>query len=157
MAPMRRNPEKLDLLALIVCDAVYEDAATRKKVIAGTFSNISTAALPCLHPSMTVFTTLTNGNGQYAFEIEVEHEESGESVAKVAGPLTIATPLQIVDFHCHLQNVRFQHAGRHWISVRADGELIAQRPFFVTLVERRQAPPPPSQALPAPKPDAPAE
>jgi len=52
-------------LALVVCDTIIEDKLTGKKTLVGLFDRLQTSRLPCVHPAMTVFVSLTGGRGEY--------------------------------------------------------------------------------------------
>lgn len=128
---MSRNPEKLTCVSIIVCDDVYRDERTKRLIIVGTFSRITTAALPCRHQRMVVLFTLTNGRGRYELSLGIEHEQTGQVIVEVNGPLQQENPLAINEINVTLDNLVFPHEGKYWVVVKADKEIIGQRPFIV--------------------------
>jgi hypothetical protein len=94
---MQPNPEKRSCLSIIVCDDVYRDETTKKLVIVGAFNQIFATEFPCTHRKMVVLFTLTNGRGRYDFSLAIEHEETGEHVVDISGPMQVDNPLRIAD------------------------------------------------------------
>ncbi len=132
---MEPNPEKLSCISIIICDEVYRDEVTKKLVIVGTFNRIATQGLPCQHPAMTVLFTLTNGRGKYDLSLSIEHEKTGATIAELRGPVEVTDPLMMSDVSVKLGNVTFPEAGKYWVTLKADEEIIQQRPFAIKLLE----------------------
>lgn len=132
---MKPNPEKLTCISIIVCDEVYRDEATKKLVIIGTFNEIIAPAVPCQHPRMTVLFTLTNARGEYDLSLTIEHEKSGHQVIGFSGPMKVDEPLRISDINIELRDLVFPEVGKYWVIVKADGEIIQERPLGVRVRE----------------------
>jgi hypothetical protein len=130
---LKPNPEKLCCISIVICDEVYRDETSKKLILVGTFSAITASAVPCTHGRMSVLFTLTNGKGEYALSLSVEHEQSGQEVFSVAGPLKMDDPLAIVDMNLQIEKLVFPKAGKYWIVLKADGEVLQQRPIWVTV------------------------
>ncbi|MCG3132641.1 MAG: hypothetical protein FLDDKLPJ_03504 [Phycisphaerae bacterium] len=133
---MGANPEKLDCISIIICDDIYRDETTKRLVIVGTFNRINARSLPCRHPRMTVLFTITNGNGSYDLRVAIEHD-NGEQLLELGGPLRVENPLAISDINLLLENVMFTRDGKHWVVVRADGQILTQRPFWVSVANAK--------------------
>ena len=86
---------------------------------------------------MTILFTLTNGKGTYDLSLAIEGEETGATIAEMRGPLEIGSPLAISDINVRLNNVRFSEAGKYWVVVKADGEILQQRPFIVRMIDSK--------------------
>ena len=126
---MARNPEELSCISIIVCDDIYRDEVSKKLIIVGTFNRITTPRFPCQHERMSVLLTLTNGRGKYDLSVAIEHEGTGEPVAEIRGPLTVQNPLGILDINMQLNKLQFPTAGKYWVTVKADEQIIGQRPI----------------------------
>src|SRR5689334_3982513 len=74
-------------LALVVCDQIIEDKATNKKSLIGIFNNIMSPTFPCRHPSVSVFVSMTEGQGTYQVRLRIINEETGAAVTEVQGQL----------------------------------------------------------------------
>lgn len=135
---MERNPEKLTCVSMVICDDIYRDELTKKLIIVGAFNNILAGKLPCKHQRMHVLFTLTNGQGNYDVSLSIEHEATGHKIVEIRGPMKIENPLSIQDNNVALQNVIFQEEGKYWVVLRADEEIIQQRPFTVSRPPKRK-------------------
>lgn len=134
MPHMESKHEPPNCIALILCDQIYRDAATKKMVIIGTFNRILTTKLPAVHPIMTVLFTLTNARGKFNIYLEIEHESSGAHVLRGGGPMEISDPLAIADILLEFRNIKLDAEGKYWVKVvLEDGEILCQRPFWVEL------------------------
>jgi len=132
-------------LALIVCDTILEDRLTGKKTLVGLFDRVQTAKLPCVHPEMCVFVSLTGGRGEYPCEIVCRHVD-GETIAFSAkGKVVMRDPYQVVDLVFRLKGARFPKEDKYWLHFLVEGIPIMMRQMLV----QRQAP---KSAPEAPKP-----
>ncbi|MCG3180565.1 MAG: hypothetical protein BIFFINMI_02927 [Phycisphaerae bacterium] len=128
--------EKPTCLSFIVCDAIYRDENTKKLIVVGVFNNITTHGLPAIHSKMCILFTLTDGRGKVDLSLSIEHEKTGAQIVEMRGPLQMDSPLMIRDFHVEFGNLQFPAEGKYWIILKADGEIVNQRPFRVSLVGR---------------------
>lgn len=133
---MSKNSPKPECLSILVCDDIFRDQATNKTVIVGTFNHILAQRIPCVHQKMVVLFTLTDAQGDMDLSLSIEHESTGNRILQVGGPLKIQEPLAIHDFDVILQGVQFPEAGKYWIVLEADGEILKQRPIYVKLLEQ---------------------
>ncbi len=128
---MTRAQDRLTCVSLVVCDDVIRDQRTGKMTLINTFDRISAPVFPCHHPKFAVFFTLTNGNGTYDLSVRVEHEESGADILEITGPLEVRDPLGIGQFHVEVAGMEFPEAGKYWVTLRSDGEILAQMPIVL--------------------------
>jgi len=128
---MAKNPEKLSCVSIIICDDIYRDEVSKKLVIVGTFNRVTAPSFPCKHGRMSVLLTLTNGRGEYDLSLAIENARTGELVAEVKGPLAVQDPLAISDINLQLHNLVFPTADKYWVMLKADEEIIGQRPFVL--------------------------
>ena len=56
---------------------------------------------------------------------------NGEDVMTARDRYTVRDPLSIGDVQIVLRGIPFPVAGKYWIELRCNGELIGQRPFYV--------------------------
>lgn len=136
---MAENPERLTCISILICDEIYRDESSKKLVIIGTFNRLFAPKFPCRHPQMTVLFSVTNGKGTYDLHLIIEHEKSGAQIAQLGGPFAIDDPLAISDINLKLHNLEFSSEGKYWVTIKADGEILQQRPFFVQATSRPEA------------------
>jgi hypothetical protein len=123
-------------LSLLICDTVIEDKLTGKKSLVGLFDRVHAQRLPCVHPAMAVFVSVTGGRGEYPCEIVCKHQD-GETLAFDAkGKVNLRDPRQVVDLVFRLSGVRFPKDGLYWLTFQMDEIPIMMRPLQV---KRREA------------------
>lgn len=118
-------------LSLVVCDQIIEDKLTGKKTLVGLFSRISAAKLPCIHPTMSVFVSMTGGQGEYPCEVLCRHADGEPVVFSAKGKVTLRDPQQVVDLAFRLNGVRFPRAGMYWVNFLIDEVPLMMRPLFL--------------------------
>ncbi|MFH0982462.1 MAG: hypothetical protein V2A79_13130 [Planctomycetota bacterium] len=128
---MTKSSEQLSCLSIILCDDVFEDKRTSKRILVGTFDRILAGAFPCAHGSMVVWLELTSGRGQYDLSVSIVHAETDLKTLEVNGRVVFEDPLQVVGIAIGFANVVFKEPGKYWIDVYANQTLIAQRAFLV--------------------------
>ncbi len=126
-------------ISLLICDDVYRDAHTGKHVIVGTFNQIWCPTLPRLHSRLWVVFSITDTRDTIDLSLSIEHEESGQRLVNVQGPYHANDPLTIHDVNVELNGVEFQQPGKHWVILRSNEAIIAQRPFWVNVLEQIDA------------------
>ncbi|GMV98068.1 MAG: hypothetical protein AMXMBFR83_24210 [Phycisphaerae bacterium] len=120
-----------ECLSIMICDEIIRDERTGKVTLVGVFSSVFVPEVPCQHPRMWAFFSLTNGKGDYDLSLRVEHERAGATVMEIRGPLKLTDPLEIADFYVELRGLPLPEAGKYWIFLTVNGEIIKQRPFLV--------------------------
>ena len=81
------------VLAMVICDAIYQDPATRKCTILGTFSTINARKFPVVHRQLGVHIALTDGHGKSRIRLMLVGQDetqpplfSGEGTIEFADP-----------------------------------------------------------------------
>ena len=124
-------------LALLVCDNIIEDKHSGKKSLVGLFDRVQVASVPCTHPSMSVFVSLTGGRGEYPCEVVCRHTDNRTIAFSATGKVVLRDPRQVVDLIFRLNGVRFTKPDTYWLHFLADGIPIMMRPMFVQKAETR--------------------
>lgn len=135
-------------LSLIVCDTVIEDKHTSKKSLIGLFDRIQAQRLPCTHPAMSVFVSVTGGRGEYPCEILCRHQDGQTMAFSAKGQVVLRDPRQVVDMVFRLSGVRFPAEGLYWLTFQMDDVPIMLRPLQVQVVvpgKGKGAPEPPAE------------
>lgn len=118
-------------LALVVCDTIIEDKLTGKKTLVGLFDRVQTSRLPCVHPTMTIFVSLTGGRGEYPCEVVCRHTDSETVAFSAKGKVNLRDPRQVVDLVFRLKGVRFPKSDMYWLHFLVDGVPIMMRPLVI--------------------------
>ncbi|MCL4195941.1 MAG: hypothetical protein KJZ69_00490 [Phycisphaerales bacterium] len=128
---MTETLERPSCLSIIISDAVYRDEITKKLIIVGTFNTIHAQRFPHRHDHMSVLFSLTSGRRTYDVALGIENGSTGAVITEIHGPMRLDNPLHITDVNVELRNLEFPEPGKHWVTLKVDGEIICQRPFIV--------------------------
>ena len=124
-------------LSLQICDSVIEDKHTGKKSLIGLFDRIHARVLPCVHPAMAVFVSITGGRGEYPCEIVCRHQDGTTLAFEAKGKVALADPRQVVDLVFRMNGVRFPLEGLYWVTFQMDDIPIMMRPLQVRTPEAK--------------------
>jgi hypothetical protein len=124
-------------LALVVCDMHIQDKHTNKKTLVGLFDRLFATSLPCVHPSLSVFVSLTSARGQYVCEVVCKHQETGDSAFAVKGQVRFNDPLQVVEIVFNVQGVRFNHEGTYSLQCLLDDYPVMMRRIIIVRKEAK--------------------
>jgi len=138
------------VLAMMVCDAIYQDPATKKCTLLGTFSTISARRFPVVHRELAVHVALTDGRGNVRIKLAlVGEDESQPPLFSGEGVIHFADPRVVAELNFQLANITFPAPGAYRFQVHANDELLMERRLQV-LPERApgtpEPPPPPPSA-----------
>jgi hypothetical protein len=128
-------------LSLLICDLVIQDKQTNKRTLVGLFDRLFTTKLPCMHPSLTLFVSLTSGHGQYKCEIVCRHQKSNEIAFKVKGTVGFQNPLQVVELVFNVQGITFRNEGEYWVEFKVDEVPVMMRRIFIVLKQTKSSQP----------------
>lgn len=123
--------------AFLVCDSVIKDADTGKVSLIGLFNAINVSQFPAVHPSLALFASLTDAEGEYDVRVDLVHVASNTLTARFPPPdkppMRIASDerLNYTDLIVRLQGLRFDEPGEYEFRLFVDGKLIALRRFWV--------------------------
>ncbi len=143
-------PEKLTCLSILICDDIYRDERTKKLVIVGTFSTINVRQFPSRHHKMRILFTLTNGHGTYDLKLSIRRARDEKALVEISGQAKLMNPLQIADIDIEINDLVIPEPGKYWVSLDADGEPLASRPFIVEEVPMQPPGSPPDIQTPPP-------
>ncbi len=118
-------------LALLVCDTIIQDKQTNKRTLVGLFDRLFTAKLPCVHPNLSIFVSLTSGHGNYDCEVACRHQANEEIVFSVKGKVQFQNPMQVAELVFNVQGVTFRNEGEHWMEFKVDNVPVMMRRIFI--------------------------
>lgn len=146
-----RAPSPPTCLSILLCDEVYFDPRLKKRVIVGTFNAITSGRFPFHHGRMQVLWTLSGGHGDYDVTVAIVSARTGDPVLETTKRFRLADPLGVIDAQVTIEGTPFEEPGKYWVELRANGEIVGQRPMHVLVT--RPAGPPPSSPPPSPPPN----
>jgi hypothetical protein len=122
--------------AFLVCDYVIHEQGTNKKSLVGIFHTIGTRRIPCRHGQLSIYSNITEAEGEYVFELLLVNLKDGSEIGRgTTPPLRVPDRLETTEIAFKLQNVVFPTAGKYEFRLISNGDLIAQKEVEVELVE----------------------
>jgi hypothetical protein len=119
-------------LAMVICDAVYEDPITRKKTILGTFSALSVDEVPALIPQICAYAALTDTRGMCEVRaVIVDADEENPPLAEEKYLLEFSGPLTVLEIVFAFTGVLFPSEGVYRVQLFAGDQLLIERKISV--------------------------
>jgi len=124
-------------LSLLLAERIYQDRETGKWIVAGIFSNINAQGVPFTHDTIEIFFQVTNVSGPVDLHIKLEHADTGTVLLDVSGQLQSQSPLEVIHQRLVLRRVPFQRAGKYWVQLISEGEILMQVPLHVRVIQQQ--------------------
>ena len=141
MPEEKLGPPAPVVLAMMICDAIHQDAATKKCTLLGTFSTISAREFPVVHRQLAVHVALTDGRGKVRIKLTlVGMDEAEPPLFSGEGTIEFADPRVVAELNFGLKNVKFPRPGEYRLQVYANDELLMERRLHVFLVRSQKRP-----------------
>ena len=127
-------------LAMMICDTTIRDGETGKISVINSFNNIGSSVFPCVHPTLTVFLSLTDVIGQTELRVDllrIDEEGAEDETIFSTGelPLVGEDPRMVYEIPIRLNGPSFAKPGEYRFHLYANGEYVIGRRFFVSAVE----------------------
>ncbi len=123
---MNENIDNPIPLALLVCDTVITDAMTGKKTLVGIFNAIGANKFPHVIPSMNIFASLTNLEGEVEVKIKMI-AGNDDVVFELPAKVPFKNPFETPELFFNLQNFRVNAPGTYELQLIAKNQVIATR------------------------------
>ena len=121
------------VLAMVVCDKIWQDPGTGKYFILGTVTRLRASSFPVTHPIISVYLVLTDGRGKTPLTIRLVKVNSNEIIAEASGEATFADPWMVIEANISLENTTFEEAGEYRFKLLSRETILIERKFFVQL------------------------
>src|SRR5258706_491008 len=103
---------------IIVCETAVVDQQSNNLSLFNIFSNINTIGVPAIHPSFTVVTNYSGGNGEYDYGVSISHED-GIEIAKMDGKINFGEGKN-AQFISKFVGLSFPKFGNYYIKTTID-------------------------------------
>ncbi len=138
MSDEKLGPPAPVVLAMIICDAIYQDPATRKCTLLGTFSTINARQFPVVHPQLAVHVALTDGHGRTRIRLTlVGTDENQRPLFSGEGAIEFNDPRMVAELNFTIANLTFPAPGEYRLQVQANDELLMERRLYVLEMGQR--------------------
>lgn len=119
-------------LAMVICDGIWTDPYTGKKILIGTFSVVGGSSFPLVHPVLAIYIALTDGHGSVPVTVRlVDADEEREPIFSEDQTVEFKDPRMIVEFAIQVMGVQFSHPGEYRLQLFANNELVIERRIVV--------------------------
>lgn len=138
MSDEKLGPPAPMVLAMVLCDAIYQDPATKKCTLLGTFSTINARSFPMVHAQLAVHLALTDGHGKTRIRLTlVGAEETEKPLFSGEGMIEFADPRMVAELNFTIANLTFPAAGPYRLQVYGNDQLLMERRLNVAHILRR--------------------
>lgn len=146
MPDARLGPPAPVVLAMILCDAIYQDPATHKCTILGTFSTINARKFPVVHRQLAIHVAMTNGHGKTRIRLSlVGNDDNKPPLFSREAALDFRDPRMVAELNFVLTNLTFEAPGEYRIQLLANDELLMERRLYVMNIVVGPSPAEPTQ------------
>ncbi len=114
------------LQAIVLCDCVYADAATGKKVIAGTFNTLWAAEFPTQFARSTfVYLSLTDVHDHAVLQLHYVDLKTNDILLGLDKlHIAAASPLECVEVALEIPPLPMPHPGVYAFEVHCEGTIV---------------------------------
>lgn len=132
MPDEKLGPPAPVVLAMLLCDAIHQDPATRKCTLLGTFSTINVRQFPATHRQLAVHVAMTDGRGKTRVRLRlVRSDEVETEVFSREGTIDFADPRVVAELNFTINNIGFESPGEYRLQVYGNDELLKERRLYV--------------------------
>lgn len=126
------------VLAMVLCDAIYQDPATQKCTLLGTFSTVNVRKFPATHRQLAVHVALTDGYGQTRIRLMLAHaDETKDPLFSQEGVIEFQNPRVVAELNFTIANLIFHEPGEYRLQVYGNDQLLGERRLFVMEMANR--------------------
>lgn len=132
MSEGKLGPPGPVVLAMVICDAIHQDPATKKCTLLGTFSTITARSFPVVHPGLAVHLALTEGRGNTTIRLSlVSSDDEAQVLFSQEGVIQFADPRVVAEINFGIRNLTIPRPGEYRVQVHANNELLGERRLHV--------------------------
>jgi hypothetical protein len=113
------------LHAILDCDQVIRDEATKKSSLIGIFDRILATGFPALHARLTVYVSVIDAEGSYRLRLELVRVRDEMTVGRGDAEASVQDRFIPAEWIFELYGVKFEESGtyefRLWVNDRFFG------------------------------------
>ena len=120
------------LKAMLLCDQTLVEEGTKKRSLIGLFDRVSTAQMPTVHPSMSVYVQFREVEGVFDFTLELYDLAEGKALHKaMIKNFKVHERSRDCELVFNLLATRFEHPGEYEFRIYIDDTVFGQKSFQV--------------------------
>ena len=120
------------LKAMLLCDQTLVEEGTKKRSLIGLFDRVSTAQMPTVHPSMSVYVQFREVEGVFDFTLELYDLAEEKTLHKaMIKSFKVHEKSRDCELVFNLLAVRFEHPGEYEFRIYINDTVFGQKSFQV--------------------------
>ena len=117
-----------------LCERVLIEQGTTNPSLIAAFTGLGVEQFPARPLPFSVFSTLTDAEGQGTISLRFNSLESGEMIYRSDRGILVSDRLTTVNVHFRVERVVFPEAGFYEVSLHVDDDLVTARRLRVHLL-----------------------
>ena len=123
-------------LAILICDSVYIDERSKKKVLVGIFDNINATEFPTEYKPLAIYARLIDAEGEYSFRFDYVQVKDDKLLGKASIPsVTIPDRLKVYDLVIEPPPIPLPEPGEYEFRLFANDRYIGRVKFNAVKIE----------------------
>jgi|ERR1019366_8428554 hypothetical protein len=121
-------------IGLSLCEQVVIEEKTHNVTLVNCFTHRALDYFPS-ETAFTVFALLTGGTGDVPLDVVVQELTELDDIYRISLTARFADPLQTIRCTVRIRDCEFPEPGQYVVSLRAGGEIVAERKLHLSLKE----------------------
>ena len=111
-------------IALILCDWIILDEATKKRSLIGLFNSVRARDFPAIIHKLCLLASITQLNGEVALRLVCQNETTGKTILSIPAQARSNDPNAVLDLAFEFDKFSFPDPGLHSFELRGDEAII---------------------------------
>ena len=107
------------VLAMLVCDQIIVDEASKKKSLIGIFDNVNALSFPTA-VNCAIYAKLADAEGDYRFKLAFVNLKDESTLTQLEVPAKVRSRLAAADLVAHFVGVVFPEPGKYEVQLWAN-------------------------------------
>lgn len=116
------EPPRPQLHAMLVCDQVLKDEATKNSSLIGVFNRIAAIRFPATHARLTVYVSVIDAQGAYHLRLELVRLDDEMAIGRGDADVTVQDRFLPAEWMFELHGLVFEQPGEYefrlWVNER---------------------------------------
>jgi hypothetical protein len=138
LKPVASQPPIPNVVAMLLCDQIINEAGTNKKSLIGVFDNFFSLAFPTIIQRFAIYVKMADAVGDYLFKLRVVKLKDEALVAEIGIQAKILAEGQYGELALNLGGIPLPEAGKYEIQLYTGNEYLHRIVMNVLLAQPPQ-------------------
>ncbi len=125
-------------VAFLICDQVFVDERTKKKIIVGVFDRISAREFPTAHTPMALYIRLLDAQGAYDFSVDYMQVATQQRLARTTVRAEAKDPQTGMELLMTLPALDIPEPGEYEFVLWANGRYVHRTRFTAVALQEEE-------------------